>query len=244
MCALIGRQIRYVNDRPDLDRAATGNANPRGDGNRLVEIAGTDQKVAAQLLLGLRERTVGHHPFALAYPDAGRRGGRLERGGGEILARGTELVRQLCGLAVTPLPLALTQGLLVEVDQQHVSHQCASVPGCLSLREVLTPCPPLREVLTPCPPLREVLTPCPPLRSGEGGLMTFPLSRRERGAGGEGYPPAIAPMTRKGSAPEATASGSGASGGSWVRSRSHAKNRRNGRRRSVTWSRIVPRSMG
>src|SRR5207249_3362943 len=111
-------------------------------------------------------------------------------------------------------------------------------------------------VLTPCPPLREVLTPCPPLRSGDGGLMSFPLSRRERGSGGEdrtvrrtgvedhGYPPAIAPITRNGSAPDATASGSGASGGSWVRSRSHAKNRRNGRRCAVTWSRMVPRNMG
>src|SRR5436309_3785645 len=178
MGALIGRQIRYVNDRPDLDRAATGHGNPRGDGNRLVEIAGIDQEVAAQLLLGLRERTVGHHPFALAHPDAGRRGGRLERGGGEILARGTELVRQLCGLAVTPLPLALTQGLLVEVDQQHVSHQCASVPCCLSLRDVLTPCPPLREVLTPCPPPPEVLTPLPPSPPSPTPLPPPPSPRR------------------------------------------------------------------
>src|SRR2546427_800636 len=54
----------------------------------------------------------------------------------------------------------------------------------------------------------------------------------------------MAPKTKKGSAPATTASGSGASGGSWVRSRSHAKNRRNGRRCSVTWSRIVPRSTG
>src|SRR5438552_3913155 len=128
MGALIGRQVRYVNDRPDLDRAATGHGNPHGDGDRLVEIARIDQEVAAQLLLGLRERTVGHYPFALAYPDAGRRGGRLERGGGEVLARGAEFVRQLCGLAVTLLPLGLVQGLLVEVDEQHVSHR--RVPLC------------------------------------------------------------------------------------------------------------------
>src|SRR5438552_10709823 len=147
MGALIGRQVRYVNDRPDLDRAATGHGNPRRDGDRLVEIAGIDQEVAAQLLLGFRERAVGHYPFALAYPDAGRRGGRLERGGGEILARGIELVCELRRLAVTLLSLALTQGLLVQVNQQHVSHQCASVPSRLSPR---------------------VLTPCPPLRSGEG----------------------------------------------------------------------------
>ena len=37
------------------------------------------------------------------------------------------------------------------------------------------------------------------------------------------YPPAIAPTTRKGSRPVATASGSGVSGGSWDRSCSQAK---------------------
>src|SRR3989442_2092738 len=154
MGALIGRQVRYVNDRPDLDRAATGHGNPRRDGDRLVEIARIDQEVAAQLLLGLRERAVGHYPFALAYPDAGRRGGRLERGGGEILTRGTELVRQLGRLAVTLLPLDRTQRLLVQVDQQHVSHQCASVRRRLSLREVLSPCPPLPSGEGECVPPR------------------------------------------------------------------------------------------
>src|SRR5436309_15671160 len=53
----------------------------------------------------------------------------------------------------------------------------------------------------------------------------------------------MAPTTRKGSAPVATASGSGASGGSWDRSRSQAKNLTNGRRCCVTWSRIVPRTL-
>src|SRR5437867_1966511 len=52
----------------------------------------------------------------------------------------------------------------------------------------------------------------------------------------------MAPTIRKGSAPDATPSGSGASGGSWDRSCSQAKNRKNGRRCPVTWSRIVPRS--
>lgn len=45
------------------------------------------------------------------------------------------------------------------------------------------------------------------------------------------YPPAMAPTTMNGSAPVATGSGSGASGGSWDRSCSQAKNRTNGRRR-------------
>ena len=44
----------------------------------------------------------------------------------------------------------------------------------------------------------------------------------------------IAPMTTNGSLPAATASGSGASGGSCDRSSSQAKNRKNGRRCCVT----------
>lgn len=58
------------------------------------------------------------------------------------------------------------------------------------------------------------------------------------------YPPAMAPTIMNGSAPEATASGSGASGGSWDRSCSQAKKRTNGRRWPVAWSRIVPRRVG
>src|SRR5438128_9532101 len=50
----------------------------------------------------------------------------------------------------------------------------------------------------------------------------------------------MAPAIKNGSAPDATASGSGASGDSWDSSQS--KNRRNSRRCPVPWSRIVPRS--
>jgi hypothetical protein len=63
---------------------------------------------------------------------------------------------------------------------------------------------------------------------------------KSRGA----QPPASAPTTRNGSAPDATAGGSGVSGSSWDRSSSQAKNLRNGRRCCVTWSRMVPRSTG
>src|SRR5207249_3634843 len=129
------------------------------------------------------------------------------------------------------------------------------------------PCPPLRSghrapLPSPPPPRpRRSAAEHPPARRTRVEDHGYPpataaLSRRERGSGGEdrtvrrtgvedhGYPPAIAPITRNGSAPDATASGRGASGGSWVRSRSHAKNRRNGRRCAVTWSRMVPRNMG
>src|SRR6266404_435243 len=58
------------------------------------------------------------------------------------------------------------------------------------------------------------------------------------------YPPAIAPTISNGSFPEITASGKGASIDSCERSSSHAKKRKNGRRCCVTWSRMVPRSIG
>jgi hypothetical protein len=60
----------------------------------------------------------------------------------------------------------------------------------------------------------------------------------------EHQPPAIAPTTKKGSLPDSTSPGSGASGDSWERSCSQAKKRMNGRRFFVTWSRIVPFSIG
>src|SRR5207248_7486081 len=83
-----------------------------------------------ELFLGLRKGPVPHHAFAPTHAHAGGRGRGLERRRGDILARDREVVRQLGGFAVTGLPLVLAQGLLVQVDQQHVSH-------------VLTPCPPL-----------------------------------------------------------------------------------------------------
>jgi response regulator RpfG family c-di-GMP phosphodiesterase len=48
------------------------------------------------------------------------------------------------------------------------------------------------------------------------------------------HPPAIAPMIRNGSAPEATSLGKGASGDSWDQSSAQTKNRKNGRRSWVT----------
>src|SRR5205085_11527657 len=103
--------------------------NPPGDGDRLVEIPGVDQEVAAQLFARLRERAVGDEPLALADADAGRRRRGVQRGGGEKLPGRVELVRQLRRLPVTLLPLGLVQGLLVPVDQQHVAHAFASIPA-------------------------------------------------------------------------------------------------------------------
>ena len=52
------------------------------------KIFGLDHKVAAELLARLGKRPVGHQPFAIPNPDAGRRGDRLQRRGAHILPAG------------------------------------------------------------------------------------------------------------------------------------------------------------
>src|SRR5690348_10367697 len=65
--------LREDHDRPDLDAAEPRRAQ-LGDVERVVQVARIDQVVAAQRLLGLDERAVGHDVAA----DGGRGGGRLE----------------------------------------------------------------------------------------------------------------------------------------------------------------------
>ncbi|MFZ2058895.1 MAG: hypothetical protein WAV54_15935 [Acidimicrobiales bacterium] len=83
-----------------------------------------------------------------------------------------------------------------------------------------------------------------PVRSDEDGTdlqaraFEIPVVLANRGSTRQ--PPAIAPMTKNGSVPVTTASGSGASGGSCVRSCSQAKKRTNARLFWVTGSRMVP----
>jgi MYXO-CTERM domain-containing protein len=87
--------------------------------------------------------------------------------------------------------------------------------------------------------------PAPGVPAIEGGLN----GKRRPGwlwssRGIQAYPPAMAPTIMKGSEPLMTASGSGVSAGSSERSSLQTKNRRNGRRLSVPWSRMVPRRTG
>lgn len=62
----------------------------------------------------------------------------------------------------------------------------------------------------------ELLLAAPDPRPASPGPRSGDAGRRA------GQPPAMAPTIRKGSAPVVTGSGSGVSGGSWERSRSHA----------------------
>src|SRR5436309_1008548 len=110
---------------PDFDGARTGQRNSCGDRNGFVEILDVDEHVAAELLAGLRERTVGHEPLAVAHPDAGRRRRRVQRRAAQILPARRQLLRELHALPIDLLSLGHAEpvpGLLVAANQQHVFH--------------------------------------------------------------------------------------------------------------------------
>jgi hypothetical protein len=56
-------------DGPDFDRAPAHRGNARGQSQRFVHIFGFYQIVAAELLLGLGERTIGDQPLSLWHKD-------------------------------------------------------------------------------------------------------------------------------------------------------------------------------
>src|SRR5665213_3292776 len=81
-------------DRPDLDRAIPGAGNLRGNRQRLVEILGLDQIIAAELLAGFRKRTVGGQRLAVAYPHGGRGRDRLQSVGALEMAALDDALRE------------------------------------------------------------------------------------------------------------------------------------------------------
>src|SRR5260370_31646174 len=65
-------------DRPHLDGTESGAGNPRGDGERGIEVLGLDQIVTAELLARFRERTIRRQGLAVADANGGRGRGRLQ----------------------------------------------------------------------------------------------------------------------------------------------------------------------
>src|SRR5260370_42023939 len=95
LAALIRRQPWDLDHRADFDRTHARPRNPPGNADRLVEIVSLHHEVPSKMLPRLREWTVGHHPSAVSYPDTGRRRGRLQRGGSQIMAARLEFHSQL-----------------------------------------------------------------------------------------------------------------------------------------------------
>src|SRR5690606_8574336 len=98
--ALLLPQAGELDDEWDLDRAPAGARNPRRDGDGLIEVVGLDHEEAAQLLVCLGERAVGHQPLAVAHAHAGRRGRRMQRRGRDEVPFSRELVCQLRGFLI------------------------------------------------------------------------------------------------------------------------------------------------
>src|ERR1700694_1383437 len=120
--ALPRRQPRNFHDGADFHGSPAPCRDPPGDADGLIEVLSVDQEVSAQLFARLRERAVGHHPFVVANADAGRRGGRMERPGSQILPAFAELDRKLRGFPVALRPFGLAQSVLIQVNEQHVFH--------------------------------------------------------------------------------------------------------------------------
>src|SRR5206468_11571653 len=86
-----------LSDRTDLygTDARQGAAGREGDG--VVEILDVDEHIPAQMLARLRERTIGQEPFAVAHPDAGCRGRRVQRVAAQVLRSEERRVGKGCG---------------------------------------------------------------------------------------------------------------------------------------------------
>src|SRR5262249_31895971 len=86
--------LRMFADRSYLDASQLRRRDARRDLDRLVEIPGLDQVIAAELLFRFRKRSVGRRD--LAVPDADGRGGldRLEVVAPEIMAAALDVSRE------------------------------------------------------------------------------------------------------------------------------------------------------
>src|SRR5439155_10551169 len=92
-------------DRSDLDRAPARPGNAPCHRDRLVEVLGLHEVVAAQLLSRLGKRPVRDQPLSFAHAHGGRRRGRPERSARKEVAAPPDAVGELsvipgeCGAA-------------------------------------------------------------------------------------------------------------------------------------------------
>ena len=124
------RQPRYLDHRADFHGPHARSRNSAGNFDRIVEILGVHQEVAAQVFASLSERTVRDQAFAVPHPDARRGRNGLQGRGRQELAFGAQVMRELGRFLVAVLPLVLSHGILRHVNQQHVFHSRVSPSVC------------------------------------------------------------------------------------------------------------------
>ena len=120
---------RALSHRPDLDGAGASQGHAGRDGDGLVEILDVDQHVAAELLAGLRERTVGHEGFAVAHADAGRRPTTGAGGSRPGTGRAPSAPRRAQGVGIDLLPLGLRLSLAQAASSRQISSMYFTRPS-------------------------------------------------------------------------------------------------------------------
>src|SRR5688572_3420240 len=114
-----------VHHRPHLDRAEPRRRNARRDLDRLVQVLGLDEVVAAQLLLRLGERAIGGRRLPVPHPHRHRGLRRVERIAADVLACLLDVVGEREVLTHDRVRLVLRPRrpvALVLVDQAQVFH--------------------------------------------------------------------------------------------------------------------------
>src|SRR5574337_1524693 len=118
---------RVLRDRPHLDAAGPGPRYPGRHLDRLVQVSGLYDVVAAELLLGLGEGAVGDRDPALTHPDRGRGPGRQQPVAPEEMAALSDCFRELGVFLV----------MLLRVGLVHLLHHLLSANQTQKLHRVL-----------------------------------------------------------------------------------------------------------
>ena len=90
-----------------FDRARARGWNARGDGGSFVEVFCFDQKVATELFVRFRERTVSDHLFSVAHAHSRRGRDRLQLRSGHKLTACHQIGAQFSEFKVNLLALGL-----------------------------------------------------------------------------------------------------------------------------------------
>src|SRR6266851_10169850 len=109
VAALRGGLRGPLHEWAHLNGAGAHGGNPCGDGDGFVEIFGLDEVIAAELLARLGEWTVGHQPFAVAYPDTRGCRRRFQLRTGQPLSGRLDLLGEFHEFPHETLPLSLAE---------------------------------------------------------------------------------------------------------------------------------------
>src|SRR5450755_2191166 len=113
------------NDRPHLERTEARRRNPRRQRNGIVQVLGLDHVEAAELFLGLRERSVGDHSLLVAYPHRSRGRDGLQLVAGFVVAAFDDVLGELAVFFVHGSFVGLGHFVpagLVVINQQEILH--------------------------------------------------------------------------------------------------------------------------